>query len=688
MPHVRSMFKQTIATSLCLAAMATLPMAASAQRSVDGSGGLTGTSAGRFLDQEQNVRITEEGNGWQRWIVSDPTTTEAALRRDDVELIAVWKRGLRDAPLSDAQKAELMEDFGAFNNDFKVSSTEVILIDKALADAMESGESLDPWRPYADNETTNKFGCSGWKTKTETENWDFDEGHYSEDFELGENINGNFNIHFPIQGQSTLEVTYSYKRNFLCIPYKLRFDQARIHGNVDILGSSLFDASVAVQGSWSKTRRIMNPRVGRATFYIGPIPFVINFHLPVDVGFQVDAQAEATLTVGSDLRSSGTFDYTCNRDTCWGSSNFPDKLDENGITGSIEVGAQAKVFAQVMLRADLYDDDFLYVEAGLKGYLEGDFWGFYGNNCGDGDGDGINETVRGLTVGVDGGYDWVYGIGGIVNDRQWTAPGDEFYLGWWDLLGEGGSTALSPMIEGPSEVTVGVPAAYNIRMRPCYPFTEPVTFAMAPNVWTGDMTLEDPQSSVETTTKIFGSQQAYDIRAMAVRDSKGRILRVPQWRRIHARNPVPPPALELSYIPQGGGARKTYRSIDEGQQPTQLFQYNEAAGNFEERRGGICEDGSNNSTYVKIKYDGPAMTSCTFATQTTNGHLTCSAALIEAFNNGHELVINTDTLVTDPNTCELKQPHEEVCGPGTYCWVAVHMQIDGETVKRSVAFRR
>ena len=649
-----------------------------------------------FLDTEEQVQVTDEGMGWKLMTVNAPASASASTKSGPEEILAVWPGGLKGAPLSAAMKQELENDFGYTHppRGFQIKSTEVIVINKTLVEAMENGDDLSPWLPYAepdsnaDSGPSNKLGCSGWKTKTKTQDWGFDESNFSDDFTLGSNITGNYEIDIPMQGQATLELTYSYKRNWLCIPYEFRFDQARMHGDLNITGDSLLNASVSAQGHWEGEKRLANPRIGKLEFWVGVIPVVINFHLPVDVGYTIDAQAEATLSVGSDLNSAGTFDYTCNRDTCWGSSDFYNPLDENGVTGSIEVSAQAQVWAKVKVRANLYSDSFLYAEAGVKGFVEGDFWGYYGNNCGDGDGDGINETVKALTVGADAGYDWVYGIGGIINDKEWTSEGNRYYLGWWDLLGEGGSTALSPMIEGPSQVNIGEWSEFTVKMRPCYPYTDAVTFTMDPGDWTGDMTLEDPKTSTQTTSKIFGSPQSYDLRALAVRDAKGRNLRVPQWRRIHAFYPEPPPSLLLSYTPAGGGNRITYRSDDPATQPTQLFYYDSNQGNFEQRPGGACSNGSNNPTYVKLSYDGPPMTACTFQSQLTSGPINCSQTLVDLLNNGNELTINTDTLAIDPGTCHLAYPVSRVCGSGDYCWVLLDMEIEGETVRRSVAFRQ
>ena len=38
-----------------------------------------------------------------------------------------------------------------------------------------------------------------------------------------------------------------------------------------------------------------------------------------------------------------------------------------------------------------------YAQVGVRPYLRGDLWGYYGNACGDADSNGVNETVNALT---------------------------------------------------------------------------------------------------------------------------------------------------------------------------------------------------------------------------------------------------------------------------------------------------
>ena len=64
-------------------------------------------------------------------------------------------------------------------------------------------------------------------------------------------------------------------------------------------------------------------------------------------------------------------------------------------------GSSPSVYAQVAVRGYLYGEGFAYAQVGVRPYLHGDLWGYYGNNCGDGNGDNLYETVDGLTFDLD-----------------------------------------------------------------------------------------------------------------------------------------------------------------------------------------------------------------------------------------------------------------------------------------------
>lgn len=641
-----------------------------------------------FLDEDQQYEIVSSGTGWRTMRAVDPNLRAVP----DATLVAVWPDGVDTAPLPDSIKAELREDFGLTGGKAvsgnRSKNTDVIVVDKALVEAMANGDPLDPWTDYTDTDSILKLGCNDWKTKTKSYDWSFDEWSGSQSFNLPGGLTGTVGLNIPFRGHANLDFTYSYKRNIICIPYKFRFDQARFHGNVDVLGSTDLTASFSIAGQWDNETRVANPRLGSSTFWIGPIPVYLEYRLPLYIGYDISAELAGSVSVDTSFGVSGTFDYTCTRDTCTGSSDFDSGPDTDEVTGSIELDVRAQLNARLMFRVELYDDDFLYAEAGVKGLLEGHLWGYYGNNCGDGDGNGQNETVEALIAEADAGYDWTYGYGGILGTRTWSSTGPRWHLGYWDLLGEDGSSALSAMIHGPSEVLVGQPASYQISLRPCYPFSEPAWFGMAPGDWDGELAFIK-KGETKTVSKVFTSAGSVDLRARVNHDQKGRQISINQWRTIQVGLDEPDAALVLSYIPAAGGSRRTFRSDAPGQPPTQNFLYDESQGKFHDRPGGSCENGSNNPTYLMVAYDGPEIRRCSYERNVDPSVTECAPSLVDQFNAGEFFVLNTDTYYTSPLTCELQDPPFPVCAPGDYCWGRVEFELlDGTTFTRMVAYRK
>jgi hypothetical protein len=129
----------------------------------------------------------------------------------------------------------------------------------------------------------------------------------------------------------------------------------------------------------------------------------------------------------------------------------------------------------VAFRAYLYTDSVAYAQIGARPYLLGDLWGYDGNACGDADGDGVNETVHALTFDLDGRID-VTGKAGILTRTVWDSTlstGSVFHLGFFDL---NGSSAIQPLFQGTPGLDPGATGQYKMRIRPCWPYTDQVTY--------------------------------------------------------------------------------------------------------------------------------------------------------------------------------------------------------------------
>ncbi|MDA8020518.1 MAG: Ig-like domain-containing protein [Thermoanaerobaculia bacterium] len=178
--------------------------------------------------------------------------------------------------------------------------------------------------------------------------------------------------------------------------------------------------------------------------------------------------------------------FICRPTSGWSSifRSFEDNFDFNDIDAGVEVEAQGRAFGRIGLKADLWGEDFAYGYAGVEGYLTGDFWAYYGNTCGDADGDGNNETVSGAAIELGWGWDIKYEYGGwALPDGEGTVPGGTGFLGWYDLLGP--SSALQPMLLGPAIVETDTSESYKVKTRPCYPYSDRVNISLSPGGWSG-----------------------------------------------------------------------------------------------------------------------------------------------------------------------------------------------------------
>ncbi|MEM7352549.1 MAG: hypothetical protein AAF657_17245 [Acidobacteriota bacterium] len=650
------------------------------------------------LDSDEDFLLIDQGYNWREIQVVDPSRRVTP----GSTIVVVWPHGVDTAPLPEQIKEELHADFAAMPpwrmKPENLQPSDAIFVDRAQVEAMVSGQSLAPWLAVTDAEDleTDKIICSsGWTTKAKTYDWAFDEGNKSGTFAFNDDLSGNYDLDVPLRGDAHLEFKFSYKKNFLCIPYKYRYEEVKLIGNLDILGSADLTANATITGHWQDETKVAEPKLATIKFSIAGLPVSIKITMPVFLGYDIKASATGDLSVNSTLGAQGPFNVTCTRQAgCSGGYYFDQPLttDSNRVSASVELDIEAQLNARLMLRASLISSSILFVEAGAKGLVNANLWGYRGNTCGDGDGDGHNETVEALVADAEAGLDWVYGWGGrVVSDHYSERLWRRWWLGHWDLLGDGGSTALSAMIQGPDEVQVHEPASYDIKLRPCYPFDEPVQFGMAPGAWDGEL-VSISKGETKTVSRTFTGTGSVDLRARLTGDTRGRAINVDQWRTIDVVPPPEPPAgLILSYVPHGQGQRVTYRSETDQQTATQIFRYEENLGNFENRQpGGFCPTGGpQNWSYVMLSYDGPIISSCRFQFQDMASPSDCDSATVAHINSGEPFIVNTDKWRIDQTTCDVKVPAERVCGPNDYCWAWVEFRLpNGQEFARSVAYRR
>jgi hypothetical protein len=480
-----------------------------------------------ILDGQATIMSEDPG-----WKLLQVTTTKTTSTGSAPLVWMVNKEGVDLLPVSDSQRAELKEDFKATASDGKT----IMFVVKDIADSLEGTGTLPAGYEAAYADTSLK-SCFGWDDKEKNYTKDFSEFGVDRTFNLSSYASGHLTANVPLSGQLNLNFKYRLKNSF-CVPYKFKFRSARAWGHLTTTGQGDLSANAQLTGHWDDEWKLGEPELGDFTIWLGPVPVRIKITLPIHVGLSLDVNATGSLLVQPELGSSGTFDYTCTADSCSGSNQFSDDFNLQNADASAQIDLDAQVHLKVQGKVAIYDDRVAFVQGGIKGLARGELWGYLGNTCGDADGDGSNETVRGLAIDYLWGYDIVYGIGGfLLNDRDWTHTGPRYPLGWRDLLGNGGSTALQPMIEGPSQLAQGATANYTVRMRPCYPYAESVDFTLGPGTWSGATTIPAPRSALpaensSTLWRSFPNAGPLTLSAVTTTDARGRSIQVPFNRTI------------------------------------------------------------------------------------------------------------------------------------------------------------
>lgn len=117
--------------------------------------------------------------------------------------------------------------------------------------------------------------------------------------------------------------------------------------------------------------------------------------------------------------------------------------------------------------------------------------------------------------------------------------------------------------------------------------------------------------------------------------------------------------------------------------PAVGYHYNQSLGNFEQRPGGRCADGSNNSSYVRLSFAGDAFDSCTFRTSFDGSNppaMPCSAGLRDHLINGGEIIIGTDAYepVAGNTTCPVQFSGTPRAPIGSTHWIELNFSKAGQ----------
>lgn len=353
----------------------------------------------------------------------------------------------------------------------------------------------------------------------------------------GTGFTGNVSLSGQAAVNALGEVSVTLKRSgiwHLCIPYGVKLHHARVKGAVRIEQGATVSGSIAYANPKAWEWEIAKPFLFSIDFMAGPIPVHVGFNMPITAGFDekgITASVTGEVTYSDQRSISGDFDYRCSGTDCSGDARLDSKdLGAQPVTASLSGRFQPSLYAQVAFRGYVYSDSVAYAQAGIRAYLMGDLWGYYGNRCDDADGDGRAETVDALTFDLD----WQLKVVGQADTLLtsewrkdiWTSP--RWHAQFWDLLRGNGSRALTPIVAPVPAGAGGVPAnrpwAYRVAMRSCWPYDAPVDYELDWGEGGPAQPLTGEAATAGVATHVWTRPGSYSLTAVALRDAHGRKL--------------------------------------------------------------------------------------------------------------------------------------------------------------------
>lgn len=482
--------------------------------------------------------VLQEGEGWKVVNTRGWATDDGGRYFDQNLVLMDGTRGTETVPLPNGVKADAIRDAGA---------EATLILDQATIEEITASQQLGRLTPallaVAEPEDYT-FGdpaarCSN-QVITKSKTVDLSNPITLASGNLGGGFSGQLNLNGNVQGTATGEIRLELKRFGIfgvCIPYGVKFVHARAYGNLLAGYGATLSGTLNYANPHPWEWEIAKPFLFSFDFLLGPIPVHIGFNLPITAGLELSASVTGSVSYNAGQTAQGAFDYTCTfSNGCIGWSNFNQTggNQTQTFTGSVSGHIKPSVYAQAALRGYLYSEWLAYAQVGVRPYLHGDLWGYYGNNCGDADGDGWFETVDALTFDLD----WQLRITAQASafgsrpkrwDNLWSTP--YRHIAFWDLLSHGGSSAVQPMLVAQSPVPVSTSQRYDAKMRPCWPYGDTVSYGLN---W-GDGTsaaLSGAPQSFTSTYKTWPTVGPKPIALTALSDGHGRQLGATTGRTI------------------------------------------------------------------------------------------------------------------------------------------------------------
>jgi len=395
--------------------------------------------------------LISSGDGWQLREIDSNSILEfksiSGGKSTPPRKILIFENAnsISTAPIPDEFKQELEQDFVDVPD---ASANTRVFVDYQLVEDftyMSDADVVTKYEEYIEAEDQwiiKEIQSKGTNTKSLSsicpKRWKFRSKSGSSFISKGNAGNSSpsddiqFEYSVPVEGNINYRVTY--KKKVRCgIPYKVKFVNTEIDGNINIGRGGYINLSAdPVQLNYTSsyydqinftpltTYLIPSPY----TFFVGPIPVYIDLLYAQRIGFEFRYDFDALLSIGIDSSNiidySMTLNYVCTEVDCFNpdggepfqvinnSSSSGPGVDFNaGLSLDIDLGIKVNTGPQVLFGVGLGRSEGLtignieiplgidLVKIGL--FTEVDYrnkwWNYFGNTCGDSDGDGVSEFV-------------------------------------------------------------------------------------------------------------------------------------------------------------------------------------------------------------------------------------------------------------------------------------------------------
>lgn len=470
-----------------------------------------------------DLSVTEsaKGEGWRRLhfdgVIEDGDTGELRNIDDDV-LVIEGSAAAMKAPLPPKTRQSILADAQSYAPG---EEDDVIIVHEQSAWELEAQDATT-WSSCSNYDKTY--------SKTVSLNRPFSHHKTSESGSFSGSIDFDGYVSASATGTLTLRVKQGWF--FGCRPYYASFKRIQIKGNGNVTAS--VDANGLFEKQWHWSKQVAKPEIGKFKFSIGVLPIVLVFNAPIEVG--VDASARARLVAKGGAQANGSFDVYCTSSTCSGTKSGSASYTSDGAP-SIQLSGRVNVdpWAQASVRGYLYHEYVAYGQVGVRATLASDLWAYTGNTCGDADNDGVNEWVNALTLDVQGKL--AVTAKAKVFDQEvysnaWTVASTKHYF--TDLIG---SSALDPIFyqSANSVFTAGVRG----RMRPCYPYTDAITYDLLWGDGSAKTTFSSAPNTLWTKSHTYVGYGTRTGTLTAVKDSAGRSIGGSRNREINVGRVAP-----------------------------------------------------------------------------------------------------------------------------------------------------